>query len=149
MNNYLLKWTCNNKVAYKTGISKDHSRLLENRFGKSSKFYHPGYSLFKIEELANVYCSSESYSLARAAAFGMEHAFKSVFPKNFQLEEYFNLSDGVLDGMSGITEFFLLPEYLNEDIMIDIFNRANKSVWQLNNKLKSFHGTVSVEMDPL
>ena len=81
MNNYLLKWTCNDKVAYKTGISKDHTQLLENRFGKSSKFYHPGYSLFKIEELAHVYCSSESYSLARAAAFGMEHAFKAVFPK--------------------------------------------------------------------
>tara|TARA_A100001201_G_scaffold134765_1_gene122608 strand:- start:29 stop:475 length:447 start_codon:yes stop_codon:yes gene_type:complete len=147
MNNYLLKWTCNDKVAYKTGISKDHTQLLENRFGKSSKFYHPGYSLFKIEELAHVYCSSESYSLARAAAFGMEHAFKAVFPKNFQLEDHFNLKPGVLDGMGGITEFFLLPSYISEEEMISIFERAHKNVWQLNNKLKSYQGTVSAEMN--
>ena len=146
MNNYLLKWTCNNKTAYKTGISKDHSRLLENRFGKSSKFYHPGYSLFKIEELANVYCSSESYSLARAAALGMEHAFKAVFPKDFQLEQHFNLEPNVLNGMGGITEFFLLPSQMDEATMIEIFNRANELVWQLNNKLKSYQGTVSTEM---
>ena len=69
MNNYLLRWTCNNKVAYKTGISKDHTHLLENRFGESSKFYHPGYSLFNIEELSHVYITSESYSLARAKLY--------------------------------------------------------------------------------
>tara|TARA_B100000700_G_C15016803_1_gene843691 strand:+ start:539 stop:985 length:447 start_codon:yes stop_codon:yes gene_type:complete len=147
MNNYLLKWSCNDKQAYKTGISKSHSRLLEDRFGKSSKFHHPGYDLFKIEELASVYCSSESYSLARAAAFGMEHAFKALCPKDFQLEEHFDLPSGTLDGMGGITEFFLLPDYLTEDRLIEIFNRANDNVWQLNKKLKSYHGTVSAEMN--
>lgn len=147
MNNYLLKWTCNDKSAYKTGISKEHSQLMEKRFGRTSKFWHPGYDLFNIEVLSNVYCSSESYSLARAAAFGMEHAFRAMFPKDFNLEEYYGLEPGVLDGMGGITEFFLLPEYITEEQMIGIFERAAKTSWQLNNKLKSYQGTVQAEIN--
>ena len=147
MNNYLLKWTCNDKSAYKTGISKEHSQLMEKRFGRSSKFWHPGYDLFEIDVLANVYCSSDSYTLARAAAFGMEHAFRAMFPKDFNLEQHFGLEPGILDGMGGITEFFLLPDFISEDKMIEIFNRAGKTAWQLNNKLKSYQGTVHAEIN--
>ena len=146
MNNYLLKWTCNKKVAYKTGISKDHIHLMENMFGESSKLYHPGYSFFNIEELAHVYITSESYSLARAASLGMEHAFHAMFPKDFNLEEHFELEKGVLDKMGGITEFFLVPSYVSEEQMIEIFERAHENAWKLNNKLKSFQGSVSTEM---
>ena len=49
--------------------------------------------------------------------------------------------------MGGITEFFLLPSYISEEEMISIFERAHKNVWQLNNKLKSYQGTVSAEMN--
>ena len=52
----------------------------------------------------------------------MEHAFRACCPKEFQLEEHFGLEDGILNGMGGITEFFLMPEYLTEDILIECSN---------------------------
>jgi|TARA_R110002167_G_scaffold46360_2_gene138446 hypothetical protein len=146
VNNYLLRWTCNGKSAYKTGISKwNNNKLVEHRFGDTYKTGHL-YDLFDIKPLAGVQCSSESYSLARAAAFGMEHAFRAFCPKEFQLEEHFGLEDGILNGMGGITEFFLMPEYLTEDILIGVFERAHATAWQLNNKLKAYQGTATAEM---
>ncbi len=135
MNNYLLKWSCNGKSAYRTGISKD-------RHGGDHE-----HNLFEVEELANITCYCDSYSLARAAAYGIEHALKAVFPKDFQLEDHFNLKPGELDGMPGISEFFLLPSYISEEDMITIFERAQTNIWQLNNKLKSYQGTVQAEID--
>ena len=76
----------------------------------------------------------------------MEHAFHAMFPKEFNLEEHFELEKGVLDKMGGITEFFLLPSFVSESQMIDIFERAHENAWKLNNKLKSFQGSVSTEM---
>lgn len=147
MNIYLLKWTCNDKSAYKIGISKSHSRLMQERFGRNSKFWHPGYGLFDIEEIGHIYISSDIYLHARIAAFGVEHAMRAVCPKDFNLEEYFGLEPGVLDGMGGITEFFLMPEYFTEEQLIGIFNQANNNAWQLNNKLKSLRGTVAADME--
>ena len=142
MNNYLLKWSCNGKSAYKTGISKREETPLLIKFNTSYKD-----TLFEVQELANIYCYCESYSLARAAAYGIGHTLRAVFPKDFQLEDHFNLKPGELDGMPGISEFFLLPSYISEEDMISIFERAQTTIWQLNNKLKSYQGTVQAEID--
>jgi hypothetical protein len=154
MNVYLTKWSIDrstisksfNPVAYKIGISKwGRHKLVENRFGDKFNRQHQ-YDLFDIEVIGSIEFSSQEYSLARAAALGMEHIFHAICPKDFFLEEHFGLEDGVLNGMSGITEFFLMPEGVSEEDLIRIFNNGNKVVWKLENKLKSFRGTVAAEM---
>ncbi len=146
MNVYLTKWKCNGAEAYKIGISKwGAKKLLEERFGDRWGTKDQ-YDLFDKEVLACIEFSSETYSLARAAALGMEHAFHSLCPKDFRLEEHFSLKDGTLDGMGGVNEFFLLPSDLNEGIIIRTFNNAVKNSWKLDNNLKSFRGSVATEI---
>ena len=146
MNVYLTKWTCNDEVAYKIGISKfGPNRLVEERFGDRWGTKHQ-YDMFDIEVLGSIQFSSESFELARAAALGMEFILHSQFPKDFFLEEHFNLEEEILDGMGGITEFFLLPEGKTEKDVVEIFSNAKKDVWKMENKIKSFRGTRAAEM---
>lgn len=146
MNVYLTRWRCNNKTAYKIGISKyGPYKLVQERFGDKFECKHQ-YDLFDIDVMKCIQFSSESYSLARAAALGMEHFAHALCPKDFVLEEHFELDEGTLDGMGGINEFFLMPEYLSERKLVDVFKRAADNSWKLENNLKSFHGTVSAEM---
>jgi len=146
MNVYLTKWTCNDEVAYKIGISKyGAAKLVEERFGDRYGTKHQ-YDIFDIEVLGAIQFSSESFELARAAALGMEYILHSQCPKNFFLEEHFDLEEGILDGMGGITEFFLMPEDMSEEKLTDIFIDGNKFTWKLENKLKAFRGTRAAEM---
>lgn len=146
MNVYLTKWKCNGAEAYKIGISKwGKHNLIKERFGDRFGTQHQ-YDLFDKEVLACIEFSSETYSLARAAALGMEHTFHSLCPKDFRLEEHFNLEDGSLDGMGGINEFFLLPSDVTESTLKRTFDNAIKNVWKLENNLKSFRGSVATEM---
>ena len=147
MNVYLTKWKCNGAEAYKIGISKwGKERLLEERFGDRYGTKEQ-YDIFEKEILACIEFSSETYSLARAAAVGMEHTFHALCPKDFRLEEHFDLQDGSLDGMGGISEFFLMPEDITEDILIRTFKSAQDNKWKMENKLKSYRGTASTEMN--
>jgi len=146
MNVYFTKWSCNGASAYKIGISKwGKEKLIEERFG--DRFGTKSqYDMFKKEVLACVEFSSETYSLARAAALGMEHAFHSLCPKDFRLEEHFDLKDGILDGMGGISEFFLLPNDVSEELVLRTFSSATENKWKLENKLKSYRGSATTEM---
>ena len=147
MNVYLTKWKCNGAEAYKIGISKwGKHNLIKERFGDRFGTQHQ-YDLFDKEVLACIEFSSETYSLARAAAVGMEHTFHALCPKDFRLEEHFDLQDGSLDGMGGISEFFLMPEDISEDILIRTFKSAQDNKWKMENKLKSYRGTASTEMN--
>ena len=146
MNVYLTKWKCNGAEAYKIGISKwGAKKLLQERFGDKWGTKDQ-YDLFDKQILGCIEFSTETYSLARAAALGAEFAFQSLCPKDFRLEEHFSLTNGSLDGMGGISEFFLLPSDLTEDIIVRTFNNAAKNSWKLENNLKSFRGSVSTEM---
>ena len=146
MNVYLTKWICNDAEAYKIGISKwGKHKLIEERFGDKWGT-KAQYDLFDKQVLACIEFSSETYSLARAAALGMEHTFHSLCPKDFRLEEHFSLKDGALDGMGGINEFYLLPSDVTEATLLRTFANAIKNVWKLENNLKSFRGSVSTEM---
>ena len=147
MNVYLTKWKCNGAEAYKIGISKwGKERLLEERFGDRYGTKEQ-YDIFEKEILACIEFSSETYSLARAAAVGMEHTFHALCPKDFRLEEHFDLQDGSLDGMGGISEFFLMPEDISEDVLIRTFKNAQVNKFKMENKLKSYRGTASTEMN--
>lgn len=150
MNVYLTKWNLKNttdKPMYKIGISKyGKNKLVSERFGDKWNTKHL-YDMFNIEVLKSVQFSSESYSLARAAALGMEHAFHSMCPKNFFLEKYLDLEEGILDGMGGINEFFLMPDYLTEDKLCVIFQTAMDNAWKLENNLKSYRNTVTSNME--
>ena len=147
MNVYLTKWKCNDAEAYNIGISIwGRYKLIEERFGDKWGT-KAQYDLFDKKILACIEFSFETYSLARAAALGMEYAFHSLCPKDFRLEEHFSLKDGSLDGMGGINEFFLLPSDVTEATMLRTFDNAIKNVWKLENNLKSFRGSVSTEMN--
>ena len=89
MNVYLTKWKCNGAEAYKIGISKwGKERLLEERFGDRYGTKEQ-YDIFEKEILACIEFSFETYSLARAAAVGMEHTFHALCPKGLQIRRTF------------------------------------------------------------
>ena len=146
MNVYLTKWTCNGQFAYKIGISKFGARrLVEERFGDRYGTKHQ-YDMFDIEVLNTIQFSSESFELARVAALGMEAILHAQYPKDFVLEDHFDLEEGILKGMGGITEFFLMPEGKTEKDLRETFSDTQKDIWKSENKIKSFRGTRAAEM---
>ena len=143
---YLTKWTCNGQSAYKIGISKyGANRLVEERFGDRYGTKHQ-YDMFDIEVLNTVQFSSESFELARVFGLGLEAGLRAPYPKNFVLEDHFDLEEGILKGMGGITEFFLMPEGKTEKDLRETFSNTQKDIWKSENKIKSFRGTRAAEM---
>ena len=57
-----------------------------------------------------------------------------MFPKGFRLEDHFVTEANTFDGLSGITEFFILEEDVSEDRLVDIFARVKKRVTHIVRK---------------
>lgn len=118
---YLGKFEKNGKVAYKTGHTK--------WFKSEKRFADDQYKIFdKITILDDIYISHEDARIARKMSEGVEACLHAFFPKNFYLEPYFMTEDHAFEGLSGITEMFILPEGWTEAQMLEIFRRVKRNV---------------------
>ena len=112
---YLAKFTLGDKVAYKIGHTK--------WFQSIKRFNDEQYNIFdNIEILDDIY-------IERADAREMiEKWLQCFFRKNFYLEEYFNKPSKTFDGLSGITEMFILPQGMSESFITSVFSNVKKHV---------------------
>ena len=109
----------NGRVAYKIGHSK-HS------FRPELRFIDDQYDVFDaIEILATISINHEEYRTAKSKVERVEKGLQQLYPKNFYLEKYFDKPVGTFDGLSGITEMFILEEGQTEQELLDWFDRIN------------------------
>lgn len=116
---YLAKFTKNEQIAYKVGLTKFFKAI--------KRFEDEQYNIFDdVEILDDIYIESKDYATARLCCELVEATLKGVFPKDFRLEEHFVTEDNAFDNLSGITEMFLF-EY-PEDILLTTFARVKRNV---------------------
>jgi hypothetical protein len=102
MNVYLAKFTLEGRVAYKIGYTKYTYQPIK-------RFEDGQYLVFdNIEILDGIKVERPSYYEAKRAAYDIEKEIQAVWPKNFFLEEHFDKPRGTFNGLSGITEMFIL-----------------------------------------
>ncbi len=124
---YLAKFYLGEKIAYKVGITK---WFLVNK-----RFNDPQYDKFdKIEILADIYIQHPNATVARRRCLFIEGILKAVFKKNFRLEEHFEQRDNYFNGLSGITEMFILPPGMTEQNVIDVFRNVNTFIVDYGSK---------------
>jgi hypothetical protein len=102
---YLAKFTKNGYVAYKIGHTK--------WFNSIKRFDDKQYNIFdRIDILDDIDVQHANARTARYSAELIESVLHGIFPKNFLLEQHFNVDPHTFDGLSGITEMFLsdMPE---------------------------------------
>lgn len=117
---YLARFTKNGKTAYKIGHTK--------WFKSIKRFSDDAYKIFdSIEIIDDIDIQHRDARMARLCAKLVESILQAYFPKNFWLEKYFLTEDNVFDGLSGITEMFILEYGQTEDDIIKIFQRAKKN----------------------
>ena len=125
MNTYLVKMKSRkdpDRVAYKVGHTKWPNAL--KRF-KDEHFVH-----FDIESLGNIIINDKDPVVARNYCKLVEECFKTMYPKNFRLEEHFNYPAGKFDGLSGITEMFILEDGQSEDKLVNDFQKVRAAAWK-------------------
>jgi hypothetical protein len=115
---YLAKFTYNNKIAYKIGHTKFYY--------PKKRFEDEEYSIFSnIEILADINVQDPDAKSARLMSTAIEFTLQALYPKNFRLEEYFETENNSFDGLSGITEMFILESFDEEQKIVDIFKKVN------------------------
>lgn len=124
---YLAKFRIGKSVAYKIGHTKYYHAI--------KRFEDPQYAMFDdIAILADINVQHTSPVVARLVASSVEAALQSVYPKNFMLEEFFGMKDNEFDGLSGITEMFILNGSDEEHMLVEIFQRASKKLYWIMQK---------------
>lgn len=124
---YLAKFHLGAKVAYKVGITK--------WFMVHKRFDDPQYDKFdKIDILADIYLQHPNAKVARRRCLFIEGILKAVFKKNFRLEEHFEQRDNYFNGLSGITEMFILPPGMTEQNVVDVFKNVNTFIVDYGSK---------------
>lgn len=124
---YLAKFRLNNGVAYKIGHTK--------YFNAIKRFESPEYDVFdSVSILGDINIQHENPMTARLVAQAVETVLQCVYPKNFRLEEHFQTEQNLFDGLSGITEMFLLKEGQSEEDLVQIFQRVSKKMYWVMEK---------------
>lgn len=124
---YLAKFQLNDRVAYKIG----HTKF----FHAIKRFDDDQYRVFhQVNVLCDINVQHSNASTARLVAKAVEVVLQSVYPKNFRLEEYFLVEDNAFNGLSGITEMFVLTEGQTEQQIIELFQRAAKKLYWVMEK---------------
>lgn len=108
-------------VWYKLGYVLEYDAAL--------RFAGDEYDPFNVRILSSIYISNPDYHKAVELCKEVEGYLLRKFPKNFVLEEYLNLPQGTFNGLSGITEMFLLPKGVNRQDLIDFFNKVKDRVY--------------------
>ena len=121
---YLAKFYLNNKVAYKIGHTKYFKSI--RRFQKEVHgewVIDQQYKVFdKISILNDILIQHSDAGIARNTAKVVEECLHAIFPKNFRLESYFLVEDNTFNGLSGITEMFILENDQTEESVKNTFN---------------------------
>lgn len=121
MNVYLAKFVRNNKVAFKVGHTKYYYAY--------KRFDDPQYNVFdSVDILCEIHLNHKDPTVARTYAKLVEETLKAVYPKNFRLEEHFNTENNMFNGLSGITEMFVLNDNQKEEDLLKVFNRTKNNV---------------------
>lgn len=118
---YFAKFTYNNKIAYKIGHTKYYYPIKRFESEEFSRFSN-------IEILADINVQDPDAKAARLMSTAIEYTLQALYPKNFRLEEYFQTENNSFDGLSGITEMFILDSENEEQKLIDIFKKVNASL---------------------
>ena len=125
MNTYLVKMKSRKnpeKVAYKVGHTKLPNAL--------KRFRDEHFVVFDIESLGNIIINDTNPTVARNYCKIVEECFKVMYPKNFMLEEHFEYPKGKFDGLSGITEMFILGEHQTEEQLVKDFQKVRAAAWK-------------------
>lgn len=121
---YLAKFYLNNKVAYKIGHTKYFKSI--KRFQKEVNgewVFDKQYKVFdKISILDDILVQHSDAVIARNTAKVVEECLHAIFPKNFRLESHFLVEDNAFNGLSGITEMFILENNQTEESVKNTFN---------------------------
>jgi len=126
---YLAKFTLNNKVMYKIGHTK--------YFNSITRFEKDEYDVFdNVEILDDIYVEHKDAIVARQMSKLVEACLQAYFPKDFRLEEYFQTEEKFFDGLSGITECFILNNQ-TEESLLEVFRRVKREVGYIINEYKS------------
>lgn len=89
---------------------------------------YPEYKIFdKIEIIDKIVIQHKDPIVARTAAKMCEQCIRALFPKNFRLEEHFSKPEGTFDGLSGITEMFIIEDTEEFD---RVFNMIKQNAWK-------------------
>lgn len=121
---YLAKFVLNGKVAYKIGHTK--------WFYSIKRFNDEQYKVFdSISIIDDIHIQHANPRTARLFSEIVEQCLHGVFPKNFRLEEYFLVENNTFDGLSGITEMFVLEKEQTEQLVSETFARVKKRVIRL------------------
>jgi len=125
---YLARFEKNGKFAYKIGHTKYFYPI--KRF--TGQEYHDQYKIFEeIIILDDINVQHENALIARQMAQMVEACIQGVFPKNFMLEPYFLTEEKAFEGLSGITEMFILEENQTQQHVCNTFARIKKRVEKL------------------
>lgn len=125
MNTYLARFESRKtpgKYAYKVG----HTKWPDAR----KRFADDQYDAFNIEILNSIIINHSDPVIARNYCKLVEECFKAIYPKNFRLEQYFDYPEGTFDGLSGITEMFILEEDQMEERITSDFEQMKKASWK-------------------
>lgn len=122
---YLAKFTLGNKSMYKIG----HTKF----FHSIKRFEDPQYDKFdQVEILDDIYLEHRDATVARLMSKLVEACLQAYFPKDFRLEEYFSTEDGFFNGLSGITECFILNNNTEDDV-VRMFRQVKREVGYIIN----------------
>lgn len=118
---YLAKFEKNGQVAYKIGHTK--------WFQSHKRFADEQYNVFdRVAILDDIYIQHADARVAREEAELIEGCLRAFFPKNFRLEPHFMTEEKVFDGLSGITEMFILESGMTEEYVVSVFRRVKRNV---------------------
>ena len=92
------------------------------------RFKDPQYKDFNITILDSIYITNPNYDTAVMLCKEVEDYLHKKFPKNFVLEQYLNVPFGTFNGLSGITEMFILEEGMIEDQLKSFFVKVKDKV---------------------
>lgn len=147
---YLALIELNGKVCLKVGHTKwYHSikRFLAEEHTKNKdlniervkmnvkKYLDPQYQIFdNITILNDIKIEHEDPRIARLCAQLVEESIKGFRSKNFHLETHFGMPFKTFDGLSGITEMFILEENETIEDIEEAFARVKNNVERLIQK---------------
>lgn len=136
---YLAEFRLRDRVAYKIGHTKWFYPIkrfkTQNAIDGTYELQYE-YKVFdNIKIIDDILIQDDNAIVARKYAKLVEACLLAVFPKNFVLEEHFGTRERLFDGLSGITEMFIIPEGADHyQRMIKTFRSVGRNVERIMNE---------------
>lgn len=112
--------------------AKDKELNMDRVYKNVKKYLDTQYQIFdNITVLKKIKIEHADPRIARTYARLVEETCKAFFPKNFHLETHFEVPYGTFDGLSGITEMFILEDGQTVEYVEEVFDRIKEKVERL------------------